>query len=89
MYRGPNPPAGASVQLIEGVKVRPLKPIHDERGFLMEMLRPDWPEFERLFAEYGLPPQVPGGAWRSPVPVYDKRGPVRVAGIVDTKGPVD
>ena len=32
----------------------------------------DWPEFERLFAEDGLPPQVPGGAWRSPVPIYDK-----------------
>ena len=32
----------------------------------------DWPAFERLFAEYGLPPQVPGGAWRTPVPVYDQ-----------------
>lgn len=34
----------------------------------------DWPAFERLFAEFGLPPQLPGGAWRTPVPVYDKKG---------------
>lgn len=33
----------------------------------------DWPAFERLFGEFGLPPQLPAGAWRSPVPVYDKR----------------
>lgn len=34
----------------------------------------DWPAFERLFAEFGLPPQLPGGAWRTPVPVYDQKG---------------
>jgi aminomethyltransferase len=34
----------------------------------------DWPEFERLFAGFGLPPQLPGGAWRSAVPVYDRNG---------------
>jgi aminomethyltransferase len=34
----------------------------------------DWPEFERLFAEFGLAPELPGGAWRSPVPVYDRNG---------------
>jgi aminomethyltransferase len=34
----------------------------------------DWPAFERLFAEFGLPPQLPGGAWRIPVPVYNKKG---------------
>ena len=34
----------------------------------------DWPAFERLFDEFGLPPQLPGGAWRTPVPVYDKGG---------------
>ena len=34
----------------------------------------DWPAFERLFAEFGLPPQLPGGAWRTPVPVYNKKG---------------
>jgi aminomethyltransferase len=33
----------------------------------------DWPAFERLFGEFGLPPQLPGGVWRSPVPVYDKK----------------
>ncbi|MGI9248170.1 MAG: aminomethyltransferase family protein [Woeseiaceae bacterium] len=34
----------------------------------------DWPAFERLFDESGLPPQLPGGAWRTPVPVYNKKG---------------
>jgi aminomethyltransferase len=34
----------------------------------------DWVEYERLFAEFGLPPQVPGAAWRAAVPVYDLRG---------------
>jgi len=36
------------MDLIQGVQVRPLKQIHDERGYLMEMLRTDWPEFERV-----------------------------------------
>lgn len=30
----------------------------------------DWPEFESLFDRYGLPPQVPGSAWRTAVPIY-------------------
>jgi len=34
----------------------------------------DWDEYEALFAEAGLPPQVSSGAWRSPVPVYDGSG---------------
>lgn len=34
----------------------------------------DWPAFERLFAEYGLPPQLPGGAWRSAIPIYSQQG---------------
>jgi aminomethyltransferase len=34
----------------------------------------DWPAFERLFNEFGLPPQLPGGAWRSAIPVYSKKG---------------
>jgi len=34
----------------------------------------DWDEFEALFAAVGLPPQVPAGAWRTPVPVYDEGG---------------
>ena len=34
----------------------------------------DWPAFERLFDEFGLPPQLPGGAWRTAVPVYNKKG---------------
>jgi len=34
----------------------------------------DWPAFERLFAEFGLPPELPGGAWRTPIPVYNQKG---------------
>jgi len=34
----------------------------------------DWPAFETLFNEFGLPPELPGGAWRSPIPVYSKKG---------------
>ena len=34
----------------------------------------DWPAFERLFAEFGLPPQLPAGAWRTPTPLYNKKG---------------
>jgi len=33
-------------------------------------LRYDWDEYEALFDEFGLPPQVRSGAWRDPVPVY-------------------
>lgn len=33
---------------IGGVCARPLRPIHDERRYLMEVLRSDWPEFERF-----------------------------------------
>jgi aminomethyltransferase len=31
----------------------------------------DWDEYEALHAEVLLPPQVPAGAWRTAVPVYD------------------
>ncbi len=51
------------MDLIEGVKVRPLKPIHDERGYLMEMLRSDWPEFQRfgqVYVTVGYPNIVKG-----------------------------
>ena len=34
----------------------------------------DWSAFEHLFDEFGLPPQLPGGAWRTPIPVYNKKG---------------
>lgn len=39
-------------QLIAGVVVKPLRLIPDARGFLMEMLRSDWPEFERFAQAY-------------------------------------
>jgi aminomethyltransferase len=34
----------------------------------------DWVETEALFAEYGLPPEVPSAAWRTGKPVYDLAG---------------
>lgn len=40
------------MKLIEGVKVRELNPIHDERGWLMEILRSDWEEFEKFGQVY-------------------------------------
>jgi len=30
----------------------------------------DWPSIERLFERHTLPPHVPCGAWRTPVPIY-------------------
>jgi dTDP-4-dehydrorhamnose 3,5-epimerase len=38
--------------VIEGVKVRPLRFLPDERGYLMEILRSDWEEFERFGQVY-------------------------------------
>jgi dTDP-4-dehydrorhamnose 3,5-epimerase len=37
---------------IHGVKVRKLNLIADERGWLMEMLRSDWEEFESFGQTY-------------------------------------
>lgn len=45
--------------MIEGVTVRALRQIHDERGYLMEMLRSDWPEFEK-FGQCYLTTAYPG-----------------------------
>lgn len=38
--------------MIDGVKTRKLRLIPDERGFLMEMLRSDWEEYERFGQVY-------------------------------------
>ena len=40
------------MDLIEGVEVKRLRLIPDERGFLMELLRSDWPEFEKFAQSY-------------------------------------
>ena len=37
-----------SKELIDGVRTKKLRLIPDERGFLMEMLRSDWPEFDKF-----------------------------------------
>jgi len=39
-------------EMIQGVQVKRLKLIPDERGFLMEMLRSDWPEFYKFAQSY-------------------------------------
>jgi len=38
--------------MIEGVKTRKLRLIPDERGYLLEMLRSDWEEYERFGQVY-------------------------------------
>jgi len=38
--------------MIEGVKVRKLRLIPDERGFLMELMRSDWEEYEKFGQAY-------------------------------------
>ncbi len=50
--------------MIEGVKTRKLKAIPDERGYLMEMLRSDWEEFEK-FGQVYVAAAYPGAvkAW--------------------------
>ncbi|MCL0065857.1 dTDP-4-dehydrorhamnose 3,5-epimerase family protein [Dehalococcoidia bacterium] len=39
-------------EFIEGVQVKKLRLIPDERGFLMEMLRSDWAEFDKFAQSY-------------------------------------
>ncbi len=50
--------------MIEGVKVRKLRVIPDERGYLMEMLRSDWQEYEK-FGQVYVTAAYPGAvkAW--------------------------
>ncbi len=45
--------------MIDGVKVKELKPIPDDRGMLMEMLRSDDPDFQR-FGQVYLTTVYPG-----------------------------
>jgi dTDP-4-dehydrorhamnose 3,5-epimerase len=40
------------MEYIDGVKVRKLRLIPDERGWLMELLRRDWEEFEKFGQAY-------------------------------------
>jgi len=47
--------------MIDGVVLRELKPIPDERGWLMELMRSDWEQFER-FGQVYLTTIYPGVA---------------------------
>ncbi len=40
------------MELIDGAAVKKLRMIPDERGYLMEMLRSDWPEFMKFGQSY-------------------------------------
>ncbi len=40
------------MEYISGVRVRKLRLIPDDRGWLMELLRPDWEEFEQFGQAY-------------------------------------
>ena len=59
-------------ELIHGVVVRPLRLIPDDRGFLMELLRTDWPEFMK-FAQAYVTAAYPGviKAWHYHKRQYD------------------
>lgn len=48
-------------------------------GWRLVGLEVDWTTLERLYADVGLPPQLPGVAWRGSVPVYRDRGQVGYA----------
>jgi aminomethyltransferase len=43
-----------------------------ERGARWHLrgLEVDWESLERVYSEFGLPPQIPGTAWRRSVPIY-------------------
>jgi dTDP-4-dehydrorhamnose 3,5-epimerase len=60
---------GVAGRMIDGVVLRELKPIPDERGWLLELMRSDWEEFER-FGQVYLTTIYPGvvKAWH-----YHKR----------------
>ena len=38
--------------IIDGVVIKPLKRIVDDRGWLMEIFRSDWPEFQKFGQTY-------------------------------------
>ena len=42
-------------------------------GYALVGLEIDWPETAALYEKHGLPAQVPAQAWRTGVPVYDRR----------------
>ena len=51
--------SGRDDRMIDGVILRELKPIPDERGWLMELMRSDWEVFER-FGQVYLTTVYPG-----------------------------
>ena len=32
-----------------------------------------WPELEKLYSNYGLPPEIQGQAWRDSIPIFSNR----------------
>jgi dTDP-4-dehydrorhamnose 3,5-epimerase len=82
-------PPEVKMEYISGVKVRKLRLLADERGWLMEMLRSDWEEFE-AFGQTYVTACYPGvvKAWHYHKEQTDcftcVHGMVRV-GLVDTR----
>ena len=87
------------MQLIDGIKTKKLRLLPDDRGFLMEILRSDWPEFDR-FGQVYVTACYPGiiKAWHyhkiqwdhfvcvsgmAKVVLYDKRENSRTKGQVN------
>lgn len=74
---------------IEGVVVKPLRRIVDDRGWLMEMLRSDWPEFNKFGQTY-MTTCKPGviKAWHYHKLQYDNFVPIKgnaLVGLYDSR----
>ena len=74
---------------IEGVKIRDLKRIRDNRGWLMEIFRSDWPEFEKFGQTY-MTTCKPGiiKAWHFHKLQYDNFVPIKgnaLVGLYDAR----
>lgn len=68
---------------IEGVVVKPLKRIIDSRGWLMEIFRSDWPEFQKFGQTY-MTTCKPGvvKAWHYHKIQYDHFVPIRGKALI-------